>query len=309
MRVWAKATQPLVGLDRGCSQSKVTAASSLKEGREPPYTLSEEIKAQWGPASLCMSSPQACASCPQNNSNRWVWRQLAERGWRSPAAPHLLLKGGGSSSTHPPPAHGTSCSTQALQPAAGRQRVNDAQGAGGSLLLALSGTMGPLWEARQVWADPGTGSYPLGGSLPPRTLLHSGRRRVVAAGPSHGPWKKTGPAQPQEHHASVAGGPAEQPRSYQFVWVQNEVRQPQAQSCQPTPACSRPDCELAAEHCQHCQHRTWVSSRISCALRMRYGRTGAGGTRFFSPQSHISMVGASADLGPRASGEPENSST
>lgn len=176
--------------------------------------------------------------------------------------------------------------------------------------FALSGTMGPLWEARQVWADPGTGSYPLGGSLPPRTLLlHSGRRRVVAAGPSHGPWKKTGPAQPQEHHASVAGGPAEQPRSYQFVWVQNEVRQPQAQSCQPTPACSRPDCELAAEHCQHCQYRTWVSSRISCALRMRYGWTGAGGTRFFSPQSHISVVGASADLGPRASGEPENSST
>lgn len=122
-----------------------------------------------------------------------------------------------------------------------------------------------------------------------------------------GPGRKQG--QPQEHHASVAGGPAEQPRSYQFVWVQNEVRQPQAQSCQPTPACSRPDCELAAEHCQHCQHRTWVSSRISCALRMRYGRTGAGGTRFFSPQSHISMVGASADLGPRASGEPENSST
>lgn len=31
--------------------------------------------------------------------------------------------------------------------------------------------------------------------------------------------------------------------------------------------------------------------------------------RFFSPQSHISVVSASADLGPRASGKPENSSS
>lgn len=89
----------------------------------------------------------------------------------------------------------------------------------------------------------------------------------MAAGPSHGPWKKTGPAQRQEHHASVPGGPTEQPRSYRFVWVQNAVRQPQAQSCQLTPARSRPDCELAAEHCQH---RTWGSSRISGTLRMGY---------------------------------------
>lgn len=36
-----------LGLDEGCSQSKVTAASSLQEGREPPCALSGEIKAQW----------------------------------------------------------------------------------------------------------------------------------------------------------------------------------------------------------------------------------------------------------------------
>lgn len=58
-----------------------------------------------------------------------------------------------------------------LQPAPGRQRVNDAQGAAGSLLLALSGTMGPLWEAGQVWADPRTGSYPAGSVVPARFSL------------------------------------------------------------------------------------------------------------------------------------------
>lgn len=28
------------------------AESSLEEGREPPYALSEQIKAQWGPTSM-----------------------------------------------------------------------------------------------------------------------------------------------------------------------------------------------------------------------------------------------------------------
>lgn len=37
---------------------------------------------------------------------------------------------------------------------------------------------------------------------------------------------------------------------------------------------------------------------ISRAVRMCYGRTRAGRTRFFSPQSHSTIVGAGADLGP-----------
>lgn len=54
-------------------------------------------------------------------------------------------------------------------------------------------------------------------------------------------------SQAQEQHASMPGGPAEQPCSYQSAWVQNAVRQPAAQSCQ----CSRPGCEPEAECCPH----------------------------------------------------------
>lgn len=67
-----------------------------------------------------------------------------------------------------------------LQLAPGRQRVNDAQEAAGSLFLALSGTMGPLWETGQVWADPRTGSYSTGCPmlLPGSLSASSGRRRA-----------------------------------------------------------------------------------------------------------------------------------
>lgn len=193
MHIEARATQLLAatpGLDEGWSQSKVTAASSLEEGREPPYALSEETKAQRGPAPPCTSSPQACASCPQNGSNRQVWRQLAERGWRSPAAPFCVLKGGRSSST---------CLRDLLLHAPHRSPLL----AGRGLTMPRELQAASSLPSQEQWGHcgrpgkcgqiPGTGSYPLGGSLLPRTLLlHSGRRRAAAAGPSHEPGRKQG---------------------------------------------------------------------------------------------------------------------
>lgn len=91
-----------------------------------------------------------------------------------------------------------------LQPPPGKQRVNDAQGAAGSLFLTLSGTMGPLWETGQVWADPRTGSYSTGRLmfLPGSLSASSGRRRAGGCQPFCGPWKNTG--QPSHRNTTSA---------------------------------------------------------------------------------------------------------
>ena len=129
----------------------------------------------------------------------------------------------------------------------------------------------------------------------------------MAASPAHGPWEKTRPAQPQEHRASTPVARRATPLppiclGTKCSQTATGTKLPAGTSTQQT------DCEPAAERCQHCQHRTWVSSLISCAIRMLYRGTGAGGTRFFSLQSHISAARANGDLGLRASGEPANSS-
>lgn len=164
-----------------------------------------------------------------------------------------------------------------LQPAPGRQRVNDAQGAAGSLLLALSGTMGPLWEVRQVWADPRTGSYPAGLvvpascscqvlSLPPQV----GGERVAALALPVGPGRTL--ASPTTRNTTSAWPVAMSsnltPTNLSGYKMQSDSHGHKA--CQMTPSCNRPDCELV-ERCQHCQIHTWVSSRISCAFRICRG--------------------------------------
>lgn len=146
-------------LDKGYSQSKVMAASSLGEGREPPYTLPEEIKAQEGPASPCMPSPQACASCPQNNSNPWVWRQ---RGRHFPAAPLLILNGGGSSSTFPQDLQLQPCSL--VLAGRGLTMPRELQAASSLPSEEQWGHCGRPGKCGQI---PRPGSYPLGGSLMP----------------------------------------------------------------------------------------------------------------------------------------------
>lgn len=91
---------------------------------------------------------------------------------------------------------------------------------------------------------------------------------------------KTGPARLQEQHPGVPAGPAQQPRSHQFVWVQNAGRQPPARSCQPAPA-ALPAPQLGLRPHQLCSHRATKGPEQD-----ELG--------FFSPQSHISVADASA---------------
>lgn len=206
------ATGGRAGLDEGCSHSKVTAASSLEESRGPPYALSEEIRAQQGTASLCTSSPQACASCPQNSSNQRVWRQLAGRGWWFPAAPLLVVPVGA-----PPPAQGSPAPRTPHSPLlAGRGLTMPRELQAASSLPSREqwGHCGRPGKCGQI---PGTGSFPLGGSFLPRTLLlHSGRSAVGC---------QPFPRRLEENRAGSATGtlcqrawwPCRATRSYQFV--------------------------------------------------------------------------------------------
>lgn len=159
-----------------------------------------------------------------------------------------------------------------------------------SLLLASRGLMMPreLQEAfslpsQEQWGHcgrlgkcgqiPGLAVTQLGAlcscqvlSLPPQV----GGEQVVAS-PSVGPGRTlASPATGTPRQHAQWPWQATSLLPIRYVWVQNAVRQPETQSCQMTPACSRPDCELA-ECCQQCQLHTWVSSRINCAFKICEG--------------------------------------
>lgn len=69
-----------LGLDEGCSQSQVTVASSLQEGREPPCALSGETKAQRGRLCLIVRGGGSSSTCPGTSCSTL----LADRGLRMP---------------------------------------------------------------------------------------------------------------------------------------------------------------------------------------------------------------------------------
>lgn len=143
---------------------------------------------------------------------------------------------------------------------------------------------------------PGLAVTQLGALLLPGSLsASSGRRRVGGCRPFLWALEEYWATQAQEQHGSVPGGPAKQPRSSRYVWVQNALRQPRTQSCQVRPPCSRPDCELP-QHCQHCQLHTWVSSRISCAFGMGGGGGGEGGV-LQEPKSVFVTIKSHFDCG------------
>lgn len=101
---------------------------------------------------------------------------------------------------------------------------------------------------------------------------------------------KTGPARLQEQHPGVPAGPAQQPRSRQFVWVQNAARQPPAQSCQPA-AAALPAPQLGLRPHQLCSHHVLLRDR---------SRTNWG---FSLPR--VTFQWRRQVLGPRAPGKPE----
>lgn len=157
--------------------------------------------------------------------------------------------------------------------------------------------MGPLWEVRQVWAGPRDWQ---------RTLLLSGRRGAVAA---MSPGRKQG--QPSRRNAMPARPVALlsnlAPTNLSGYKIQSDSHGHKAASRHQRAAGQTASRLLSTASAASTAPGS--PSRISCTPGMCYMGTGAGGTRFFSPQSRISMAGASADLGPRASGKPENSST